>query len=171
VVCQLHAVLCELIPGGVSKAITAPAATRLLDSIEPATAVDAARRELAAGFLDDLQRIDAQLRQTRKKLTTAVQASGTSLTGLFGVGPVAPEGHLTHREEDRPNPLTQRGIRSAARAKDRWTWRSDRTRVLGGVLAPPARAPMTPAGRFVAMWAVAAAPTGRERPSRSFAAA
>ena len=88
VVCRLHAVLCELIPGGVSKAITAPAATRLLDSIEPATAVDAARCELAAAFLGDLQRIDAQLRETRKKLTTAVQASGTSLTGLFGVGPV-----------------------------------------------------------------------------------
>jgi hypothetical protein len=50
--------------------------------------VDAARCELAADFLDDLQRIDAQLRETRKKLTTAVQASGTSLTGLFGVGPV-----------------------------------------------------------------------------------
>ena len=88
VVCRLHAVLCELIPGGVSKAITAPAATRLLASIEPATAVDAARCELAADFLDDLRRIDAQLRETRKKLATAVQASGTSLTGLFGVGPV-----------------------------------------------------------------------------------
>jgi transposase len=88
VVCRLHAVLCELIPGGVSKAITAPAVTRLLDSIEPATAVDAARCELAAGFLDDLQRIDGQLRETRKKLTTAVQASGTGLTGLSGVGPV-----------------------------------------------------------------------------------
>ena len=85
---RLHAVLCELIPGGVSKAITAPAATRLLASIKPATAVEAARCELAADFLDDLQRIDAQLRQTRKKLAAAVQASGTSLTGLFGVGPV-----------------------------------------------------------------------------------
>ena len=88
VVCLLHAVLCELIPGGVSKAVTAPAATRLLASIEPAMAVDAARCELAADFLDDLRRIDAQLRETRKKLATAVQASGTSLTGLFGVGPV-----------------------------------------------------------------------------------
>ena len=88
VVCRLHAVLCELIPGGVSKAITAPAATRLLASIEPATAVDAARCELAADFLDDLRRTDAQLRETRKKLATAAQASGTSLTGLFGVGPV-----------------------------------------------------------------------------------
>jgi transposase len=30
----------------------------------------------------------AQLRETRNKLSTAVQAAGTSLTGLFGVGPV-----------------------------------------------------------------------------------
>jgi transposase len=88
VVCRLHAVLCELIPGGVSKAITAPAVTRLLASITPAAAVDAARCELAADFLGDLERIDAQLRGTRKKLAAAVQASGTSLTGLSGVGPV-----------------------------------------------------------------------------------
>jgi hypothetical protein len=48
VVCRLHAVLCELVPGGVAKAITAAAAARLLDSIVPAGAVDAARCELAA---------------------------------------------------------------------------------------------------------------------------
>ena len=79
---------CGLVPGGVAKAITAAAAARLLDSIVPAGAVDAARRELAAAFVEDLRRIDAQLRQTRKTLTTAVQATGTSLSGLFGVGPV-----------------------------------------------------------------------------------
>ena len=88
VVCRLHAVLCELVPGGVAKAITAAAAARLLDSIVPAGAVDAARCELAAAFIEDLRRIDAQLRATRKTLTTAVQAAGTSLTTLFGVGPV-----------------------------------------------------------------------------------
>ena len=88
VVCRLHAVLCELVPGGVAKAITAAAAARLLDSIVPAGAVDAARCELAAAFIEDLRRIDAQLRATRKTLTAAVQAAGTSLTTLFGVGPV-----------------------------------------------------------------------------------
>jgi hypothetical protein len=50
--------------------------------------VDAARCELAAAFLEDLRGIDARMRETRKKLTVAVQAAGTSLTGLFGVGPV-----------------------------------------------------------------------------------
>jgi hypothetical protein len=42
VACRLHAVLCELTPGGVSKAITAAAAARLLESITPAGAVEAA---------------------------------------------------------------------------------------------------------------------------------
>src|SRR5271170_8145218 len=88
VVCRLHAVLCELIPGGVSKALTAAAAARLLESIAPAGAVEAARCELAAAFAEDLRGIDARIRETRKKLAVAVQAAGTSLTGLYGVGPV-----------------------------------------------------------------------------------
>jgi transposase len=87
-VCRLHAVLCELVPGGVPKAIIAAHAAELLDSITPAGAVDVARCELAAAFLEDLRRIDTQLRDTKNKLTTAVRATGTSLTGLFGVGPV-----------------------------------------------------------------------------------
>jgi hypothetical protein len=88
VVCRLHAVLCQLIPGGVSKAITAAAAASLLESIAPAGAVEAARCELAAAFLEDLRGIDARIRETRKKLAVAVAATGTSLTGLYGVGPV-----------------------------------------------------------------------------------
>jgi transposase len=88
VVCRLHAVLCELVPGGAGKKIIADRAARLLGSITPPDAVAAARRELAAALVEDLRRIDGQLRETREKLDTAVRASGTSLTGLFGVGPV-----------------------------------------------------------------------------------
>jgi transposase len=87
VVCRLHAVLCDLIPGGVSKAIRAAAAARVLEQARPSGAVRQARHELAAEFLADLCRIDAQLRETRKKLATAVRASGTTLTGVFGAGP------------------------------------------------------------------------------------
>jgi len=88
VVCRLHAVLCELVPGGVAKKIIAAHAARLLGSITPPDAVAAARLELAAALVEDLRRIDGQLRETKKKLDTAVRASGTSLTGLFGAGPV-----------------------------------------------------------------------------------
>ena len=43
---------------------------------------------LAADFLEDLRRIDAQMKEVKKKLTAAVQASGTTVTEIFGVGPV-----------------------------------------------------------------------------------
>ena len=88
VVCRLHAVLCQLVPGGVSRPVYASCAARILQRITPPDAVAAARCELAAAFLDDLRRIDAQIRETRKKLAAAVQATGTCLTGLSGVGPV-----------------------------------------------------------------------------------
>jgi transposase len=86
--CRLHQVLCELIPGGVAGPITAGQAARILESIAPADAVAAARCQLAAAFTADLRGIDAAIRDTRKKLAIAVAAAGTSLTGLFGVGPV-----------------------------------------------------------------------------------
>jgi len=88
VACRLHAVLCELRPGGFSKEISAAQAAKILEQIEPCGAVAVARHELAAEFLTDLRRLDAQLRDTKKKLAAAVRASGTTLTGIFGVGPV-----------------------------------------------------------------------------------
>jgi transposase len=88
VACRLHAVLCELVPGGVRKEITAAHAARLLEAAEPRGAAQMARWELARDFLEDLRRLDAQMSQTKKKLAAAVKASGTTLTEVFGVGPV-----------------------------------------------------------------------------------
>jgi transposase len=88
VACRLHAVLCELVPGGFRKEITAGQAARVLGQVTPSGAIAQARCELAGQFLDDLRNLDAQLRETRKKLAAAVKASGTSLTDIFGVGPV-----------------------------------------------------------------------------------
>ena len=88
VTCRLHAVLSELVPGGVAKEITAAQAARLLDQVTPAGAVALARFQLAGEFLEDLRHVDAQLRASKKKLTAAVRASGTTVTEVFGVGPV-----------------------------------------------------------------------------------
>jgi len=38
--------------------------------------------------LGDIRRLDAQIRESKRKLAIAVKASGTSLTGIFGAGPV-----------------------------------------------------------------------------------
>ena len=88
VACRLHAVLCDLVPGGISKEISAAQAARILGQATPSGAVEVARAELAAEFLEDMRRLDAQLRGTRKKLAAAVKVSGTTLTEVFGVGPV-----------------------------------------------------------------------------------
>ena len=88
VACRLHAVLCNLVPGGHPKEISAAQAARILEQASPSGAVDRARAELAAEFPEDMRHLDAQLRGTRKKLTAAVRASGTTLTEVFGVGPV-----------------------------------------------------------------------------------
>jgi transposase len=85
--CRLHAVLCELVPGGVPDVITAAQAARILERGTPSGAAGQARRELAAELLDDMRHLDARIRESSKKLAVAVKASGTSLTGIFGAGP------------------------------------------------------------------------------------
>ena len=88
VTCRLHAVICDLVPGGVRKEITAGHAASVLDQITPAGPIETARRDLAAQFLDDLRRLDTQLAETNKQLAAAVRASGTTVTRVFGIGPV-----------------------------------------------------------------------------------
>jgi transposase len=88
VACRLHAVLCELVPGGIAGEISAAQATGLLDEIEPRGAVAAARHELAVELVADLGRLDTQLRETKKRIAAAVAASKTTTTELFGVGPI-----------------------------------------------------------------------------------
>ena len=88
VVCRLHAVLCDLVPGGHPRKLSAAQAARILKRASPSGAVALARAELAAEFLADLRHLDTQLRDTRKKLAAAVKASRTTLTEVFGVGPV-----------------------------------------------------------------------------------
>ena len=60
----------------------------MLKRIRPSGPPARARRELAADFIADLRRLDAQIRQTRNKLAATVQASGTTLTEIFGADPV-----------------------------------------------------------------------------------
>src|SRR5215470_11122100 len=87
VACRRHAVLADLVPGGFSREITAGQGASMRKRIRPSGPAARARRELAAEF-PGLRRLDAQIRDTRNKLAAAVQASGTTVTGIFGVGPV-----------------------------------------------------------------------------------
>ena len=88
VACRLHAVLCDLVPGGVPDEIYAAKAAQLLEGVEPDGAVAAARVELAGELLEDLRRVDAQRAESKKRLAAVVAASKTTTTQIFGVGPV-----------------------------------------------------------------------------------
>src|SRR6266498_4079118 len=86
--CRLHALLAELVPGGIPNEINASSAKRTLDAVKPQSPVEMARHTLAREHLDDLRRLDAQMRTSKARIAEAIAVSGTSLTELFGVGPV-----------------------------------------------------------------------------------
>jgi transposase len=88
VACRLHAVLCELVPGGVPEEITAGRAEKILAQVRPAGPAGKARCELATELLADMCHLNGQRREVKKKLAAAVKATGTTVTSVFGVGPV-----------------------------------------------------------------------------------
>ena len=87
-VCRLHALLLELAAGGIAKEINASDVDRFLAQVTPTTPVEQVRYDLAVELLDDIRRLDAQLKASHKRIRAAVAASGTSLTDLFGIGPI-----------------------------------------------------------------------------------
>jgi transposase len=91
VVCRMHALLIELAGGGIAKEINASDADRFLEAITPTTPVEQARYDLAVELLEDIRRLDAQLKASHKRIRAAVRASGTTVTDLFGVGPITRE--------------------------------------------------------------------------------
>lgn len=86
--CRLHALLTDLIPGGSAPKLKADRAQQVLDAMVLNTPVEHARQDLAREHLEDLRRLDAQIVESKKRIADAVTASGTTLTGLVGVGSI-----------------------------------------------------------------------------------
>src|SRR3954470_14531142 len=88
IACRLHAVLCELVPGGFGKEITAAQAIRALDAITPLGATTVARLELARDLIEEMRTVDDQRRVTKARLTRLVASSNSSVPTIYGVGPI-----------------------------------------------------------------------------------
>jgi transposase len=88
VMCRLHTVRCEMVPGGFAKEISAGQAIEVLAGIVADSPMTAARLELAHDLVGDLQRIDDQRREVRRRTARAVTSSATSITEIYGVGPI-----------------------------------------------------------------------------------
>src|SRR6478736_8321652 len=87
-VCRLHTVLCELVPGGVRKQLRTSQAIAVVDSITAESPVAQAKLELAHDLVADLQRLDAQRREVKRRVSRAVAAAPTSITEVYGIGPI-----------------------------------------------------------------------------------
>lgn len=96
VVNRLHRLLRDLHPGGAPTELSAAAAGRLLGRIRPTSVVDLERKLMAQALLVDLRRLDRALVQNRTRCAAAVLASGSTLTGVFGISDVLAAKILGH---------------------------------------------------------------------------
>jgi transposase len=91
-VCRLHALLAELAPGGITREIKASDVDRFLQRVDPVDAIEQTRYDLALELLADIRRVDDQLKASHKRIRTAVAASNTTVTDIYGVGPILAAG-------------------------------------------------------------------------------
>jgi len=86
--CRLHALLMELVPGGLATEMTVNKAETLLSSVDTGDQVTQQRIVIARELVDDIVRLDAQMLASKKRIRIAVTASGTSLCDIRGIGPI-----------------------------------------------------------------------------------
>jgi transposase len=86
--CRLHALVAELVPGGIDKEVVVNQARSLLDGIEPVDVAAAERHRQAVELIAEIEDLDVVVQDSRARITAAVVASGTTLREIFGVGPI-----------------------------------------------------------------------------------
>jgi transposase len=86
---RLHGLLRDLVPGGVAGKLSADRAARILRGMRPRGGVsDRLRRRLASEILRDVRTLDRKIADLNRRIEAEVDASGTTLTEIFGIGPI-----------------------------------------------------------------------------------
>jgi transposase len=86
---RLHGLLRDLLPGGVTGKLSADRAARILRGIRPRGGASARlRRRLASEVLRDVRTLDRKIAALNGRIEAEVEASGTTLTQIFGIGPI-----------------------------------------------------------------------------------
>ncbi len=86
--CRLHALLMELIPGGLATEMTVNKAVSLLEQVEVSDEMTRQRVVIATELVEDITRLEAQMKASKKRIRVAVAASGTTLCDIRGIGPI-----------------------------------------------------------------------------------
>jgi hypothetical protein len=86
---SLHALLRDLLPGGVSGKLSADRAAPILRGIRIRGGASVRlRRRLASEVLRDVRTLDRKIADLNGRIEAEIEASGTTLTKIFGVDPI-----------------------------------------------------------------------------------
>ena len=77
-----------MVPGGAPTRLTCTNEARLLRTVRPVTPVAVERREVAKQLLDDWRWCDRRIPATEARLHDALDAHGSTLTAIFGIGDI-----------------------------------------------------------------------------------
>jgi transposase len=84
--CRLHGLVGELVPGGIDKEIVVKRA--LLDGMQLDDVAAVERHRQAVELVVEIEHLDIVRQDYRERISAAVEASATTLTEIFGVGPI-----------------------------------------------------------------------------------
>ncbi len=87
-ICQLHALLAELVPAGAARHLTSKNAAVMLRKITPGSVVELERKLVARDLLDDVRWLDKRIPVAKQRLSQALTAYGTTLTDIHGIGEI-----------------------------------------------------------------------------------
>jgi transposase len=87
-ICRLHALLCLLIEGGTSKALTVTKAEELLLKVNIDGPVAVERIAAAHQLLAEIAVLDTARVDVRKRTIAVITATGTTVTKVHGIGPL-----------------------------------------------------------------------------------
>ena len=86
---RLHALLCEMFPGGADFRMgSMTRVNALLERFSPVDSMGRQRLDLAHDLVDSINELSARMKTSKRRITAAVKASGTSLTDICGLGPI-----------------------------------------------------------------------------------
>jgi transposase len=85
---RLHVLLRDLLSDTVRKPLSADAASKLLRRVRPRDEPARTRKQLAAEVVRDVRALDRRIADLDERIRQEVEASGTTLTEVFGVGSI-----------------------------------------------------------------------------------
>ena len=87
-VCRLHALLCLLIEGGTGRSLTVPEPRHSWPACMSTSRSPSSGSPLAQHLLDEVRVLDAARQEVRQRHVAAIEASNTTVTDVYGIGPL-----------------------------------------------------------------------------------